>query len=93
MPFSVLEEVLLLCEAGKIRFELPFRDFVISLRQASNFELAANDTELIREACSFNTVRDPYDRLIVAQARVVGSPLITGDTVILESGLTQTIWD
>lgn len=93
VPFTVLEELLLLSEGGKIRLNLPFRDFVISLRQADNFELAINDTNLILEAASFSTIRDPYDRLIIAQARVAGSPLITGDTVVLESGLVRTVWD
>ncbi len=44
VPFTVLEEVMLLSEIGKIQIPLPFRDFVISLGQADNFDLAVNDT-------------------------------------------------
>jgi len=93
VPFTVLEEVMLLSEIGKIRLPLPFRDFVVSIRQAENFDLGVNDADLLLEAATFTTVRDPYDRLIIAQARVAGVPLITGDEQIQGSGLVRTVWD
>ena len=93
VPFTVLEEVMLLSEIGKIRFPLPFRDFLVSIQQADNFDLGVNDTDLLLEAATFTTIRDPYDRLIIAQARVAGLPLITGDEKIQESGLVRTVWD
>jgi PIN domain nuclease of toxin-antitoxin system len=93
VPFTVLEEVMLLFEAGKVRLPLPFRDLVISLSQADNYDLGVNDLQLLLEAASFTTLSDPYDRLIVAQARVAGLPLITGDGEIQESGLVRTVWD
>jgi len=93
VPFTVLEEVLLLSEVGKVHIPLPFRDFVISLDKSDNLDLGVNDTAVILEAATFTTVRDPYDRLIIAQARVAGLPLITGDGKIHESGLVRTVWD
>ena len=93
IPFSVLEEMMLLSEAGKIRIPLPFRDLVVSLAQADNFDLGVNDTPVLLEAATFTSIRDPYDRLIVAQARVTGLPLISGDEKIQESGLVRTVWD
>jgi PIN domain nuclease of toxin-antitoxin system len=93
VPFTVLEELMLLSEIGKIRLPLPFREFVVSIRQAENFDLGVNDTDLLLEAATFTTVRDPYDRLIIAQARIAGVPLITGDEQIQESGLVRTVWD
>jgi len=93
VPFTVLEEVMLLSEIGRIRLPLPFRDFVISIRQAENFDLGVNDTAVLLEAATFTTIRDPYDRMIIAQARVAGLPLITGDDKIHESGLVRTVWD
>ena len=68
--------MLLLSEAGKVRVPLPFRDLIISLGQADNFDLGINDMQLLLEAASFTALADPYDRLIVAQARVAGLPLI-----------------
>jgi PIN domain nuclease of toxin-antitoxin system len=93
VPFTVLDEVLLLSEIGRIRLPLPFRDFVISIGQAENFDLGVNDIALLLEAATFTTIRDPYDRMIIAQARVAGLPLITGDGRIHESGLVRTVWD
>jgi PIN domain nuclease of toxin-antitoxin system len=93
VPFTVLEEIILLSEIGKIRLPLSFREFVVSIRQAENFDLGVNDTDLLLEAATFTTVRDPYDRLIIAQARVAGVPLITGNEQIQGSGLVRTVWD
>ena len=93
VPFTVLEEVMLLSEAGKVGLPMPSRDLVISLAQADNFDLGVNDMQLLLEAASFTLFPDPYDRLIVAQARVAGLPLITGDREIQESGLVRTVWD
>lgn len=93
IPFTVLEEVMLLSEAGKVRLPLPFRDLIISLAQADNFDLGINDTQLLLEAASFTTLADPYDRLIVAQARIAGLPLITGAGDIQDSGLVRTVWE
>ena len=93
VPFTALEEILLLSEVGKIRLPLPFRDLLISLGQADNFDLGVNDSALLLEAATFTTIRDPYDRLIIAQARVAGLPLSTGDEKIQDSGLVRTVWD
>jgi PIN domain nuclease of toxin-antitoxin system len=79
VPFTVLEEVMLLSEVGKVRIPLPFRDWVLALAQADNFDLGVNDTAVLLEAATFMSIRDPYDRMIVAQARVAGLPLITAD--------------
>jgi PIN domain nuclease of toxin-antitoxin system len=93
VPFTVLEEVLLLSEIGRIHIPLPFREFVISLDKAENVDLGVNDTAVLLEAATFTTITDPYDRMIIAQARVAGLPLITGDDKIHESGLVRTVWD
>ena len=93
IPFTVLEEVMLLSEAGKIRLRLPFRELLISLIQAENFELGVNDAELLLEASALVGIRDPYDRLIVAQARIAGMPLVTADEEIHASGLVRIVWD
>lgn len=93
IPFTVLEEVMLLSEAGKIRLRLPFRELLFSLMQAENFDLGENSAPLLLEAAALMGIRDPYDRMIVAQARMAGLPLVTGDEKIQASGLVRTVWD
>jgi PIN domain nuclease of toxin-antitoxin system len=63
------------------------------LNQTDNFDVGVNDLRLLLEAASFTTLTDPDDRRIVAQARVTGLPLITGDGRIHQSGLVRTVWD
>lgn len=92
VPFTVLEELMLLSEAGKIRLPLPFRDLIVSFAQADNFDLGVNDTHFLLEAAALVGVKDPYDRMIIAQARVTGLPLITGDGQIQQLGLVRTVW-
>jgi PIN domain nuclease of toxin-antitoxin system len=93
VPFTVLEEVMLLSEVGKIRLHLPFRDLVVSLAQTDNFDLGVNDTQVLLEAAALTGMKDPYDRMIVAQTRVAGLPLITGEGAIHDSGLVRIVWD
>ena len=93
VPFTVLEELMLLSESDKIRLPLPFRDLIVSFAQADNFDLGVNDTQLLLEAAALIGIRDPYDRMITAQARVAGLPLITGDDKIQQSNLVRTVWD
>lgn len=93
VPFTVLEELMLLSEAGKIRLPLPFRDLIVALSQADNFDLGVNDSQLLLEAAALVGIKDPYDRMIVAQARVAGLPLITADEKIQASRLVRTVWE
>lgn len=93
IPFTVLEEIMLLSEAGKIRLRLPFRELLLSLMQAENYNLGENNAGLLLEASTLTGIRDPYDRMIVAQARVAGLPLISSDEDIQNSGLVRIVWD
>ena len=84
---------MLLSEAGKIRLRIPFRELLLALMQAENFNLRENDADLLLEACALVGLRDPYDRMIVAQARATGFPLVTGDQEIQNSNLVRTVWE
>ena len=54
VPFTVLEEVLLLSEIGRIHIPLPIREFVLALDKAVNVDLGVNDTDLLLEAATFH---------------------------------------
>jgi PIN domain nuclease of toxin-antitoxin system len=46
---------------------------------------------VVRKACQFHWTRDPFDRLIVAEAVVANAPLVTKDTTIL-THYAQAVW-
>ena len=48
--------------------------------------------EIIDEAIKLNWTRDPFDRIIVAQAKIRGLPLLTKDQTIL-SNCELAFWD
>jgi PIN domain nuclease of toxin-antitoxin system len=50
------------------------------------------DIATAAEAIGLDQLRDPYDRLITATARVLDVPLVTRDNQIRRSGLVETIW-
>jgi PIN domain nuclease of toxin-antitoxin system len=93
IPFTVLQEIMLLSETGRIRLPVPFRELLVSLMRSENIDLGSNDPDLLLEASALTGIRDPYDRLIVAQARMTPAPLITADEKIHASRLVQTVWD
>jgi PIN domain nuclease of toxin-antitoxin system len=50
------------------------------------------DLEQAREFVLLMSLPEPFDRMIVAAARVRAGPLITADDVIAQSGLVETVW-
>jgi PIN domain nuclease of toxin-antitoxin system len=57
-----------------------FRILPLDLRQATEFAL-------------LSSIADPFDRLMVAAARVAEAPLITADGHLHACALVETIWD
>jgi PIN domain nuclease of toxin-antitoxin system len=45
------------------------------------------------EFALLSMISDPFDRMIVAAARVLGRPLITVDEKLADSGLVEVVWD
>jgi PIN domain nuclease of toxin-antitoxin system len=79
-PIAVLE-FQFLHEVGRLR---PGPDVVIQTL-ASEFGLRVCDRPfdaVVRQACQEAWTRDPFDRIIVAQARLARAPLLTRDTTM-----------
>jgi PIN domain nuclease of toxin-antitoxin system len=49
--------------------------------------------ETVIESHTFTAIPDIFDRLVVAEARRLGLPLITRDATIKASGLVSVVWD
>lgn len=78
-PASVLE-LQLLTEIGKLSLSGSVADLVSDSRLRLD---PVDSLEWFEAARAFSWTRDPFDRLIVAHARLRGHHLATGDTVIL----------
>lgn len=50
------------------------------------------DLDQLDEFAALSSIRDPFDRLIVAAARWIGAELITRDEALSEAGLVRVVW-
>lgn len=81
-PF-VLLEIQFLREAGKIQIKTD--TFLREMKHALGLEICPSPFVAVTlEATRISWTRDPFDRMIVAQASVNAAPLITRDRVILK---------
>jgi PIN domain nuclease of toxin-antitoxin system len=87
----VIVELEILTELGRI--SPPSVPAMISALedQIGLVQSTASLSEVALEACRFAWTRDPFDRLIVANALADGAKLITADQVILRH-FDQAVW-
>ena len=84
-------ELSYLHEVGRARDSVPI--MLNALRSSIGLEIAKVPfDELVAAANDLSWTRDPFDRLIAAQALVAGVPLLTADRTILEN-LPLATWD
>ena len=88
-----LWELAMLVELGRVRLDLPLKEFLKKACSPETVKLIPLNTEVVLEMSTLPPAfhRDPADRLIVSSARVEERPLATHDRKILESDLV-TIW-
>ena len=78
-------------EIGRARDPVPM--MLAALRQSIGLEVAdVSLAELVDAAIGLAWTRDPFDRLIAAQAIVSDAPLVTADRTIL-ANLPLATWD
>lgn len=85
-------ELTYLHEIGRLR--VPAAEVLDELR--ATFEIAFSSAPfgaVVRQAVSLTWTRDPFDRLIVAQALVDRVSLLTADATIRANVPTVTIWN
>ncbi len=84
-------ELSYLHEVGRARDSVPV--MLNALRSSIGLEIAKVPfDELVAAANDLSWTRDPFDRLIAAQAIVADTPLLTADRTILEN-LPLATWD
>lgn len=78
-------------EIGRARDPAPA--MLAALRQSIGLEIdSAPFAEVAHTATGLTWTRDPFDRLIAAQAIVADAPLVTADRTILDN-LPLATWD
>jgi PIN domain nuclease of toxin-antitoxin system len=88
-----LWEIALLVEAGRVRLALPLDEWLARATAAPRVGVYPVTPAIASEVIALGSTRgwDPADRIIVATARVLGVPLVTSDTRIIDSKLVPTI--
>ena len=91
VPSMVGVELTLLREAG--RRVLSVAEIEAATARNSEVRILPHDLEQAMEFSLLVALPDPFDRMIVAAARVTRRPLVTGDDRIAESGFVEVIWE
>ncbi|MBW4620244.1 MAG: type II toxin-antitoxin system VapC family toxin [Cyanosarcina radialis HA8281-LM2] len=92
LSLASIWEMAVKCSIGKLRFDLPFRSFIEQ-------QLVQNSLDLMRiEVPHLSTVatlplhhRDPFDRLLIAQAIVEQMPIVGADRMFDSYGV-ERLW-
>lgn len=79
---------------GKLKFEIPLRDWLMSSTKLEDINILPMSPEISFESCHLpgNFHRDPADQIIVATARLHRLILITRDQKLLEYEHVDTLW-
>ena len=85
-----LMEVLYLSEARRIDVRL--QELVKHIGDSTNYATVPVDTDIVLAAVGIDDVPELHDRIIVATAKHLNVPILTGDQVIAQSRHVKTIW-
>ena len=80
----------MLRELGRIRVGLP--ELRTVMEDVLTIRFLPLDLDQLSEFGALTSLRDPFDRLIVAAARAQNARLISKDSVIEDSGLVENVW-
>jgi PIN domain nuclease of toxin-antitoxin system len=92
IPAAVFWEISLLTEHNRIKIREPFDIWSGALVARRGIDMAAIGLDVIAEAHRLRFHGDPFDRSIVATARIMDLPLITKDEAITDSKLVDVVW-
>ena len=91
IPAVVAAELVMLTERGRTRYGLPQLSETIA--DVPGLSFLPLDLEQVDAFSALASIADPFDRLIVAAARVTGAKLISRDEAIAELGVVDVVWD
>ena len=91
VPSIVGVELSLLAESG--RLGLGAAELQAATVRNSSLRILPHDLEQALQFALLRSLKDPFDRMIVAAARATHRPLLTADERIANSGLVEVVWD
>lgn len=81
-------EMAIKCALGKLRLPLPIDEYVVSrLEQSATMVLPIDHLHALRVGALPPHHRDPFERMLVAQAQVERLPLVTADSRLAKYGV------
>ena len=92
IPSPVLWEISILVEHQRIKLREPFQHWAAALVARRGVDLASLDLDVIAAAHQLTFHGDPFDRAIVATAKVMDLPLITRDQMIIDANVVDIVW-
>lgn len=92
IPSPALWEISLLVQHGHIKLRESFDQWTAALISGRGLDVAALDVDVISEAHRLTFNGDPFDRAIVATARLMDLQLISKDTAIINANLVDIVW-
>ena len=92
VPVVVLWEIDLLVQRGHIDLGRPLAAFAEDLFSNPAYHPLEISLDHVLLAAAQPPDRDPFDALVVAAARLLEVPLITGDPRTAESASVRTLW-
>jgi PIN domain nuclease of toxin-antitoxin system len=90
IPAAVVAEVVLLRELGRTTVGLP--ELRAATEGAPRLRFLPLDLAQLDQFSAMASIRDPFDRLIIAAARAIGGKLISRNGPVSESGLVEVVW-
>lgn len=85
-----LMEILYLSEAGRI--DISLAELVSTVSMSRNYVIVPVDSDILLAAVGIDDVPELHDRMIVATAKYLDIPILTGDQVIVKSRHIRTCW-
>jgi PIN domain nuclease of toxin-antitoxin system len=93
IPMVALWEISLAIKAGKLREIRSLEEHINSKFFANSISILPIEVEDIMHSHQLQFTHDPFDTMIVAMAKRMEAPLITGDSIIHKHKPCALYWD
>ena len=83
-------EILYLSEVGRI--DVSLNELISMVSLSRNYAIVPVDADVVLAAVGIDDVPELHDRIIVATAKHLDVPILTGDRVIVGSSHVRSVW-